>query len=131
MELNILHTAVAPIPSHAYAAFLAVLLGGVQLTRPKGTTAHKYLGYTWVILMLWVSISSFWIQTLKVIGPFSPIHFLSIFTIWSVFDAIKSVKNGDIRRHERTMKLLYLLALIVTGLFTLLPGRIMNSVLFG
>ena len=121
----------APIPSHAYAAFLAVLLGGLQLTRPKGTTAHKYLGYTWVILMLWVSISSFWIQTLKVIGPFSPIHFLSIFTIWSVFDAIKSAKNGNIRRHERTMKLLYLLALIVTGLFTLLPGRIMNSVLFG
>jgi uncharacterized membrane protein len=131
VELNILNIAVAPIPSHAYAAFLAVLLGGVQLTRPKGTIAHKYLGYTWVILMLWVSISSFWIQTLKVIGPFSPIHFLSIFTIWSVFDAIKSAKNGNIRRHEGTMKLLYLLALIVTGLFTLLPGRIMNSVLFG
>ena len=29
------------------------------------------------------------------------------------------------------MKLLYLIALIVTGLFTLLPGRIMHSVLFG
>ena len=29
------------------------------------------------------------------------------------------------------MKLLYVLALIVTGLFTLLPGRTMNEVLFG
>jgi uncharacterized membrane protein len=29
------------------------------------------------------------------------------------------------------MKLLYILALVVTGLFTLLPGRAMNAVLFG
>ena len=92
MELNILNTAVAPISSYAYAGFLAVLLVGAQLKRAKGTIGHEYLGYTWVILMLWVSISSFWIQTLKVIGPFSPIHFRSIFTIWSFFAAIKSAK---------------------------------------
>ena len=79
--------------------------------------------------MLWVSISSFCIQTLKVIGPFSPIHFL-YFTIWLVFDAIKSAQNGDIRRHERTMKLFYLLALIVMGLLTLFAGRIMHYALF-
>jgi uncharacterized membrane protein len=29
------------------------------------------------------------------------------------------------------MKLLYVLALIITGLFTLLPGRTMNAVIFG
>ena len=81
--------------------------------------------------MLWVSITSFWIQTIRIIGPFSPIHFLSIFTIWSVFDATRSAKNGNIRRHKRIKKLLYILALIVTGLFTLLPGRTMNAVLFG
>ena len=49
MELNILNNAAAPIPSYPYAAFLVVLLGGIQLTRPKGTTIHKYLGYTWII----------------------------------------------------------------------------------
>ena len=81
--------------------------------------------------MLWVSISSFWIQTIKIMGPFSPIHFLSIFTIWSVFEAVRSAKTGNIRRHRTMMKLLYMLALIVTGLFTLLPGRTMNDVLFG
>ena len=131
MDLTILNATASPIPTHAYAAFFAVLLGGVQLSRPKGTNIHKYLGYAWVVLMLWVSISSFWIQTIRVIGPFSPIHFISIFTIWSVFEAIRSAKNGNIRRHKRMMKLLYVLALIVTGLFTLLPGRTMNAVLFG
>ena len=131
MDLNILNTATQPIPSHAYAAFVAVLIGGFQLSRPKGTVSHKYLGYVWVSLMIWVSVSSFWIQTIKIIGPFSLIHFLSIFTIWSVFEAIRSVRKGNIRRHQKMMKLLYVLALIITGLFTLLPGRIMNAVLFG
>ena len=131
MDLSILNASASPIPAHAYAAFFAVLLGGVQLSMPKGTNIHKYLGYSWVVLMLWVSISSFWIQTIRVIGPFSPIHFLSIFTIWSVFEAIRSARNGNIKRHKRMMQLLYILALIVTGLFTLLPGRTMNAVLFG
>ena len=131
MGLSILNTAENPIPTHAYAAVLAVILGSIQLSRPKSTSSHKYLGYTWVLLMLWVSISSFWIQTINIIGPFSPIHFLSIFTIWSVFDTTRSAKNGNIRRHKRIMKLLYILAPIVTGLFTLLPGRTMNTVFFG
>jgi len=131
MDLNILNTAEQPIPFHAYAAFLAVILGGIQLLRPKGTGTHKYLGYAWVVLMLWVSVSSFWIHTINVIGPFSPIHLLSIFTIWSVFEAIRSARRGNISRHKRMMKLLYLLALIVTGLFTMLPGRTMNAVIFG
>ena len=131
MDFSVLNSAEQPIPIHAYAAFSAVILGGLQLSRPVGTRSHKYLGYTWVILMLWVSISSFWIHSIKIIGPFSPIHILSIFTIWSVFDAIRSARNGNIRRHKSMMKSLYVLALIVTGLFTFLPGRTMNVVLFG
>ena len=131
MDFSVLNSAEQPIPIHAYAAFSAVILGGLQLSRPVGTRSHKYLGYIWVILMLWVSISSFWIHTIKIIGPFSPIHILSIFTIWSVFEAIRSARNGNIRRHKTMMKSLYVLALIVTGLFTFLPGRTMNVVLFG
>ena len=131
MDFSVLNTAEQPIPIHAYAAFSALILGGLQLSRPVRTRSHKYLGYTWVILMLWVSISSFWIHTIKIIGPFSPIHILSIFTIWSVFEAIRSARNGNIRRHKTMMKSLYVLALIVTGLFTFLPGRTMNVVLFG
>jgi len=131
VDFSILNSAEQPIPLHAYGAFLAVILGGIQLTRPKGTDSHKYIGYIWIFLMLWVSISSFWIQSIRIIGPFSPIHFLSIFTIWSVYEAIRSAQTGNIRRHKTMMKLLYVLALIVTGVFTLLPGRTMNAVLFG
>jgi uncharacterized membrane protein len=80
--------------------------------------------------MMYVSISSFWIHTLKVVGNFSPIHLLSIFTIWTLYEAIRAVKNHDLLKHKRMMKLLYVLGLVITGLFTLLPNRTMYEVLF-
>ena len=131
MDLTVLHEAKYPIPLHAYAAFFAVILGAVQFLLPKGTKNHKYIGYSWVGRMLMVSVSSFWISTIKILGPFSPIHFLSVFTIWSLFEAIRSIKQRNIKRHKRFMQLLYLLALIVTGAFTMLPGRTMYEVFWG
>lgn len=131
MDLSLLAAEQQPIPLHAYAAFLAILLGAIQFAGPKGTATHRYLGYTWVGLMLVVSVSSFWINTINLVGPFSPIHILSAFTIWSLFEAVKSARKGRIQRHKRFMQLMYLLALLVTGAFTLLPGRTMNAVLFG
>ena len=131
MDLSLLAAEPSPIPLHAYAAFLAVIAGAIQFAGPKGTLPHRYLGYLWVGLMLVVSISSFWINTINLFGPFSPIHLLSAFTIWSLFEAIKSARKGQIKRHQRFMQLMYLLALLVTGAFTLLPGRTMNAVLFG
>ena len=120
-----------PIPSHALAAISALVFGVLQLTRKKGTVPHKYIGYAWVLLMLYVSTSSFFIHELKIIGEFSPIHFLSIFTIGSVIYAIIMVKRGEITKHKRTITLLFYLGLVLTGAFTLLPNRIMNTVLFG
>ena len=120
-----------PIPSHALAAILALFLGILQLTRKKGTVPHKYIGYAWVFLMLYVSTSSFFIHELQIIGEFSPIHFLSVFTIGSVIYAIIMIRRGEITKHKRTMTLLFYLGLVLTGAFTLLPNRIMYTVLFG
>ena len=41
-----------PIPLHAIAAILAIILGGMQLYMKKGGATHKLLGYVWVGLML-------------------------------------------------------------------------------
>lgn len=131
MDFSILNAGQHPIPVHAYAALVAVILGAVQLASPKGTPRHRALGYIWVGLMLLISISSFWIHTIEVIGPFSPIHILSVFTIWTVFESIRSVRLGNVARHALMMKSLYLLALLLTGAFTLLPGRLMHQVIFG
>ena len=131
MNIEALLIAENPIPSHALAAITALVLGIIQLTRRKGTTLHKYVGYVWVLLMLYVSFSSFFIHDLSLIGPFSPIHFLSVFTIGSVIYAIIMIRRGEITKHKRTMTLLFYLGLVLTGAFTLLPNRIMFTVLFG
>lgn len=129
--MEILFQSVAPIPSHALVALLAVLLGGLQLSRAKGTAQHRLLGWIWVALMAYVATSSFLISEIKLWGAFSPIHLLSVWTLISLVMAIFHVRRGNIRQHKIWMMLLYVLALLVTGLFTLWPGRVMHAVLFG
>ncbi len=120
-----------PIPLHAIAALLAVVLGGIQILMKKGTRLHRCLGWVWVGLMLVISFSSFFISNLKTWGYFSPIHLLSIMVIFFIGSSIYYVRIGNIKRHRSVMISLYWLALILTGLFTLLPGRLMHQVIFG
>jgi len=69
------------IPVHAFAAMAAFALGLVQFALPKGRLPHRTVGWIWVALMAAVAISSLWIHQIRLLGPFSPIHLLSIFTL--------------------------------------------------
>ena len=129
--MEILFQEAAPIPSHALVALLAVLLGGLQLSRTKGTAQHRILGWIWVALMAYVATSSFLISEIKMWGAYSPIHLLSAWTSVSLVMAIFHARRGNIRQHKIWMVLLYVLALLITGLFTLWPGRVMHAVIFG
>lgn len=120
-----------PIPLHALAALIAIILGGAQFMMRKGGRRHRLLGRLWVGLMLAVAVSSFWIHKIKLWGDYSPIHLLSLFTIGSLFFAVKAARSGNIKRHKTIMILLYIFALILTGLFTLAPGRVMHQIVFG
>ena len=80
MSLAPLLEAARAIPLHAFAAMAAFVLGIVQFAAPKGTLPHRTLGWIWVVLMVVVAISSFWIHEIRLVGPWSPIHLLSIFT---------------------------------------------------
>ena len=53
------------LATHAFAASVALPLGAWQLFRPtKGDHQHRLIGRTWVVLMLYVSFTSFWIKEL-------------------------------------------------------------------
>ena len=128
--MDLLLSEAPPIPSHALIALFAIVLGGAQFLMAKGTMAHRWLGRIWVSAMFYVAISSFFIRELKVWGDFSPIHLLSIWTLFSLGYAIYLARTKRIKQHQRWMTSLYGLALIVTGAFTLVPGRVMHAVLF-
>ncbi|RUW32626.1 MULTISPECIES: DUF2306 domain-containing protein [unclassified Mesorhizobium] len=131
MSLGPLLSSPFPIPWHAFAAFAALAVGGAQLALPKGTPRHRAMGYVWVALMLVIAISSFWIQQIRLIGPFSPIHILSILVLVTAPLAVWYAHTRRVAAHRGAMIKLYVFALVGAGIFTLLPGRIMHTVVFG
>lgn len=119
------------IQIHVAAAVAAMLLGAAILFRRKGDAAHRLAGRVWVALMVIVAVSSFFIWTIRLWGPWSPIHLLSVGTLVSLTYAVGMARIRNIAAHRRTMQATYAGALVITGFFTLLPGRIMHEVLFG
>ena len=131
MSLAPLLDAAPAIPLHAFAAMAAFVLGLVQFAAPKGTLPHRTIGWIWVGLMALVAASSFWIHQIRLVGPFSPIHLLSIFTLLMLPLAVWRAHTHRVVAHRWSMIFIFTGALVVAGLFTLLPGRIMHSVFFG
>lgn len=131
MSLAPLLEAAPAIPLHAFAAMAAFALGLVQFAARKGTPPHRTIGWIWIALMVVVAASSFWINTIRLVGPFSPIHLLSIFTLAILPLAVWRAHTHRVADHRRMMIFLFAGALVVAGLFTLLPGRIMHRVVFG
>src|SRR6478752_1777562 len=100
MTLAPLLDAAPAIPLHAFAAMTAFLLGVVQLSAPKGTLPHRTLGWVWVSLMAVVALSSFWIHQIRLLGPWSPIHLLSIFTLVVLPIGVTAARSHNVRRHK-------------------------------
>jgi uncharacterized membrane protein len=131
MSLAPLLEAPGTIPLHAFAAMAAFALGIVQFAAPKGTLPHRTIGWIWVLLMFAVAISSFWIHEIRLVGPFSPIHLLSIFAPVMLVLAVLHARRHNVSGHRKAMISIFFGALVVAGLFTFLPGRIMHAVVFG
>ena len=131
MSLAPLLNAAPAIPFHALAAMGAFVLGIVQFAAPKGTLPHRTIGWIWVGLTAFVAVSSFWIHQIRLVGPWSPIHLLSIFTLAMLPLGVWMAHRHRVADHRRIMIFTFSGALVIAGLFTLLPGRIMHAVVFG
>lgn len=131
MNFEPLLSAAQPVPIHAILAMFAVLARGIQFALPKGTIAHRCLGYMWVAAMFVVAASSFFINEFRTVGPFGPIHILSTFVLWALWRAVGFARRHNIPAHRSAMIQVYVFSLLLAGGFTFWPGRIMHSVLFG
>jgi uncharacterized membrane protein len=131
MSLAPLLNASPVIQVHAFAAMAAFVFGLVQFAAPKGTLPHRTIGFIWVALLATISISSFWIHTIRLWGPFSPIHLISIFTLCMLPLAVYAAHTHKVAAHKRAMTSIFLGSLVIAGIFTFVPGRIMHAVVFG
>lgn len=117
---------------HVAAAAVAVLLGPVVLLRPRRDGLHRALGRVWIGAMAVLALSSFALESRwALIGPFGPIHLLSVLALVSLVQGLRAAMQRRIVAHRAIMQSLYVWALGVTGVFTLLPGRTMHHVVFG
>jgi uncharacterized membrane protein len=131
MTLAPLLSASPAIQFHAFAALTAFALGVVQLAAPKGTLPHRTIGWIWVALMLVVSVSAFFIHQIRLWGPWSPIHLLAILALVVLPIAVWNAHRHKVQTHRYSMVGLFVGGLVIAGVFTFLPGRIMHAVAFG
>jgi len=115
---------------HAIAAMGALGLGVVQFVAPKGTVPHRALGYVWVILMAVTATTAIFIRQINE-GGFSPIHLFIPLTLYAIVELSIRGRKGLTGKHRRTALGVFFGALIVPGLFSFLPGRLMWHVFFG
>lgn len=133
MNFDPLLKAPAIVQIHAVVAMAAFVLGVVQFVAPKGTLPHRFLGWVWVLMLGTIAISSFGIHghSYRLWRDYSPIHLLSIFTPIMLAVGVLAARRHNVRTHKITMSLIFAGALVIAGLFTFVPGRIMHDVVFG
>lgn len=116
------------IALHVGTVVPAFFLGAPVLLMRKGTTLHKLLGRIWAALMITTAVSSFWLTGLT--GGLSPIHIFSVVTLISIPWGIYNARMGNIRVHQRAMTGPYI-GLVIAGLLSFLPGRMLGDLVFG
>jgi len=125
------------IAIHMSAAIGAIVTGPVALWARQGAKLrprlHRAFGYAWVTLMLATAISALFIRDHKLpnVDGYTLIHVLVPVVLFSLFGAFWMLARGNLAGHARIMRSLYLLACIVTGFFTLLPGRYLGDLVWG
>lgn len=131
MDVTALTDAPIAVQAHVGFAALAVILGPIALFRKSRDLIHRGAGRIWVLAMLGLSVTSFFIHSIAMIGPFSPIHILSVTTLIGLFYGFRAARQRNFVAHGRAMRALYMQALIGAGVFTFLPGRRMNALIGG
>ncbi|WP_443748814.1 DUF2306 domain-containing protein [Asticcacaulis solisilvae] len=121
------------IQIHLLAALMAFVIATIQIFGPKGTGLHRTLGWIWVVLMFTVAGSSLFIHLINPHGPggFSFIHILSGLVLVMLPLMVYAARRHNVNLHRRIATNLYVGALIIAGVFTFLPGRLMWQMFFG
>lgn len=113
---------------HVATVLPAVPLGAWLLLAPKGTPRHKLLGKIWVGLMVTSALAIVFVRGGT---DFSWIHIFVPLTLHAAWKTISTARTGRIAEHRRELVTFYLGALMIPGIFSFLPGRMMGTWLLG
>ena len=117
------------IKVHAGSAILTLIIGIVLMFAPKGFKLHRTLGWTWVATMALTAGSSFLISSFTQ-TYFSPIHALSAWTLIGLPMGIAAVRRRKLADHRKKMPEMFVGGMVIAGMFSFLPGRLMWDTFF-
>lgn len=115
---------------HIAAAIVALVIGVVLLAGIKGDRLHRTLGWTWAAAMATVAITSIFIRLIND-GALSFIHLFTGWTIIILPMALYAARRHEVAKHRGRMTGLFVGALLIAGMFTFFPGRLMWRVFLG
>ena len=126
------------IQLHFVTVVPAFFLGAWQLLASrKGSPSHRLIGKIYLALMSITAVAAFFIPSFT---PFSIsagpirlglIHLFIPLTINGIWQTRRALRTGNIAAHKASMRGLYIGGLIIAGLLTFIPGRIMYRMFFG
>lgn len=119
-----------PIWLHLATMMTALALTPVMLLRRRGDRLHRRLGWVWSTALVFTALDSFLIRTIRP-GSFSLIHILSAFVLVQVPLLVIAARRHDVKRHRASVKGMITGALLIAGVFTLMPSRLLGHWLLG
>lgn len=108
----------------------ALVLTPVMLLRRRGDRAHRRLGYVWVLAMAATAVASLFVKVINP-GHFSWIHILSVWTLIQLPLIVWHAREHRHAKHRRSVIFMTTGALVIAGVFTFPPGRLLGHWLFG
>jgi uncharacterized membrane protein len=129
-HLELLAAAPIQIKIHVAAVSTALAVGIALMLGLKGDTAHRTLGWVWVVAMATAAISSLFIHRSNP-GGFSFLHLFAGWTLIALPMGVFAARKHNVRLHSRTMTGMFVGGLLIAGAFAFMPGRLMWQVMFG
>ncbi|MCE9523870.1 MAG: hypothetical protein K8S25_15745 [Alphaproteobacteria bacterium] len=115
---------------HVAAAVVALAVGALIFSLPKGTGFHRFIGWSWVGSMIVVAGTSV-AMIADFGGTLNPLHVFTAVTVLSLWGGLAGIRRGNVSMHAGSMTGLYVGGLIIAGVFAFIPGRTMWNVFFG
>ncbi|MDD1779876.1 DUF2306 domain-containing protein [Enterovibrio sp. ZSDZ35] len=116
---------------HLIAAIWLLIAGTMQLIMRKGTQLHKVLGRSWMLAMVIVAFSSFGLPGfVDWFMGYGPIHLLSLWVLFCVYQSVRAIKRGNINKHRAYATGAFYGAVGAAIAAVLVPNRLLNSLIF-
>lgn len=123
MPAELRHIAVI---AHLASGMTVLPLGFSPLVLRKGVARHRVVGWLWCGLMTFTALVSFALHGVNPRG-LSPVHLFSVLTLILFPVIIYQARTGHIAGHQQAALGLMIGVLVIAGVFTFLPDRILGE----